>query len=219
MNGYRLFLESGPRHKTTMVHVTSLLGCISKGPTTEIAVEKTKPAIKIFADFFNKNGENIEFDENGKMEIIEHITEGYFLGQGSPSVVFSSDYDDLNKSELDNYLKRLNIIKLSIAEYIREKTEEELYARLSENSRSIHEILMHMTASELNYLNGFYSKTRIVDEAMENMKKRAGNITGHFLKIDYEIEKYIKDNYDEKNKYLIKRGHEEWTLKNHKENA
>jgi hypothetical protein len=47
----RVFVESGPKRRKTMVHVTDLLGCIAQGPTTEDALEATPEAIHTFAAF------------------------------------------------------------------------------------------------------------------------------------------------------------------------
>ena len=46
MTEYALYLESGPKHKKTMVHVLGLLGCIAQGPTTEAALEAAPQAIR-----------------------------------------------------------------------------------------------------------------------------------------------------------------------------
>ena len=43
---YDIYLESGPRHKTTMVHVLGLLGCIATGRTTGQALTATPDAIR-----------------------------------------------------------------------------------------------------------------------------------------------------------------------------
>ena len=36
---YRLYLDHGPKRKTTMVHVIDLMGCIANAATTEEALE------------------------------------------------------------------------------------------------------------------------------------------------------------------------------------
>jgi len=36
---YRLHLESGPKKRTTMVHVSNLMGCCVGGPTTDETLE------------------------------------------------------------------------------------------------------------------------------------------------------------------------------------
>ena len=51
MTTYKLYLESGPRKKRTMVHVLDLLGCIAKGSTTEEALDNTPGAIRAYLRF------------------------------------------------------------------------------------------------------------------------------------------------------------------------
>ena len=51
MQTYRLYLESGPKKKKTMVHVLELLGCIAKGPITDEALSSTPGAIRAYLRF------------------------------------------------------------------------------------------------------------------------------------------------------------------------
>ena len=39
MAEFALFIESGPMHRKTMVHVLDLLGCVVRGATTDEALE------------------------------------------------------------------------------------------------------------------------------------------------------------------------------------
>ena len=59
MTEYKLYLESGPKMKTTMVHVFDLLGCIANGPTTEEALDATPDAIRRFLAMLKRHGERV----------------------------------------------------------------------------------------------------------------------------------------------------------------
>ena len=59
MRSYALYLESGPRRQRTMVHVTDLLGCVAKGPTTEAALAATPAAIRAYLRFVQRHGESV----------------------------------------------------------------------------------------------------------------------------------------------------------------
>jgi len=48
MTEYALYLESGPRRRTTMVHVLDRLGCIAQEPTTEEALQAAPEAIRAY---------------------------------------------------------------------------------------------------------------------------------------------------------------------------
>lgn len=60
MTEYRLYLESGPRRRKTMVHVLELLGCVATGPTTEEALAATPDVIRAYLRFLGRSGEAVE---------------------------------------------------------------------------------------------------------------------------------------------------------------
>ena len=76
MTIYKLYLESGPRRKKTMVHVLELLGCIANGPTTEVALKRTPEAIRQFLQFLARHGVAVDVDQEIRTEIAVHVTEG-----------------------------------------------------------------------------------------------------------------------------------------------
>ena len=55
MQTYKLYLESGPKKKKTMVHVLDLVGCIAKGPTTDEALNRTPEAIRAYLRFLKRH--------------------------------------------------------------------------------------------------------------------------------------------------------------------
>src|SRR5829696_5610128 len=87
MTVYKLFLESGPKHKKTMVHIAELLGCVVTGPTTEEALNRTPDGIRAYLRFLKRHGERVNPDGEVQTEIVAHFTEGIFLGQGDPSLI------------------------------------------------------------------------------------------------------------------------------------
>jgi predicted RNase H-like HicB family nuclease len=86
VTGYALYLESGPQHRKTMVHVPALLGCIANGPTTEDAIAATPDAIRAYLRFLRRSGEDADPDAAFKTRVEEHVTEAMWLGNGSPYV-------------------------------------------------------------------------------------------------------------------------------------
>ena len=77
------------------------------GPTTEIALEKTSRAIGSYLDFLGRHGEAIDFDGQVDTEIAVHITEGIWLGNGDPSIVFEPDLLPLTAEDGEKFIKRL----------------------------------------------------------------------------------------------------------------
>ena len=96
---YLLYLESGPKRRKTMVHVLDLLGCIANGPTTEEALEATPEAIRAYLRFLRRHGEAVDPEAAFDTKVAEHITEGEWLGNGSPSVLFGPDLRPVSKAE------------------------------------------------------------------------------------------------------------------------
>ena len=72
MTEYALYLESGPRRRTTMVHVLDLLGCIAQGPTTEEALEATPDAIRAYLRFLRRHGDVVHEDAQRQAHRPEH---------------------------------------------------------------------------------------------------------------------------------------------------
>jgi predicted RNase H-like HicB family nuclease len=88
---YRLYLESGPKHKKTLVYVLDLLGCVVGGPTTEATLEATPDAIRAFLRFLARHGQPVDPAAEFETKVTEHIAEGIFLGNGDPTLVFGPD--------------------------------------------------------------------------------------------------------------------------------
>ncbi len=74
MQTYKLYLESGPKKKKTMVHVLDVLGCIAKGPTSDDALNRTPEAIRAYLRFLKRHGEAVKPDGEFETVVAEHIT-------------------------------------------------------------------------------------------------------------------------------------------------
>ncbi|MGH2617646.1 MAG: type II toxin-antitoxin system HicB family antitoxin, partial [Thermomicrobiales bacterium] len=97
MMNYDLYLESGPRRRKTMVHVLDLLGCVAVGLTTEDAIAAAPEAIRAYRRFLHRYGESIDLDASFDTRVAEHITEGEFIGNGSPYILFGPDWEPLTE--------------------------------------------------------------------------------------------------------------------------
>lgn len=154
MKIYPLYLESGPRHKKTMVHVLDLLGCTASGSTTEAALENTPEAIRIFLKFLHRHGQPANPDEAFSTEVVEHITEGVYLGNGDPALVFQPDLSLLADEDLENYIQRLSWMHEDMAALIAGLDSKALAAK-PPRGRPIQAILSHILESEYNYMRAF----------------------------------------------------------------
>ena len=104
---FELYLESGPRKRTTMVHVLDLLGCIAHEKTTELALGATPKAIRQFLHFLASHGERVDPTQEFTTTVQEHVMVGSWLGYGDPTPGFSRDFEPLSARTLDDGVRKL----------------------------------------------------------------------------------------------------------------
>ncbi len=152
MPAYGLYLESGPRRRKTMVHVTDLLGCVAVGATTEEALEATPEAIRAYRAFLTRHGERIS-GSPPDTHVVEHITEGDWLGNGSPYIVFRPDLEPVTATEIDRYLRRFGWLREELAAWAASRTARQLGAQPTGGGRTGRAILLHVLATPGFYLS------------------------------------------------------------------
>lgn len=152
---YDLYLESGPRYRTTMVHVLDpeLLGCVAVGPTTAAALAATPEAIRAFGRFLHRHGELVDTNEPFQTQVAEHITEGEMLGSGSPYLLFGPDLAPLSETEIDSFLRRSRALRGELADWTATQTDELLDA-LPDKGRSKRAVLLHVLGATGPSLSG-----------------------------------------------------------------
>ena len=154
---YRLYLDHGPKRKTTMVHVIDLMGCIANAATTEEALEQTPEAIRRYARFLAARGEAVDPVAPFETTIAEEITEGVWLGQGV--VVFEPDRDRVSRKELGRLLDRHGWIRDATLDLVRDLTPKELTAKPTKG-RPIAGILQHVYGADGGYLSSGLASNR-----------------------------------------------------------
>jgi uncharacterized damage-inducible protein DinB len=137
-----------------MVHVLEQLGCVSTGPTTDLALDKTPDAILHFLRFRHRHGDSVDLDGEIQTEIAAHVTEGVWLGNGDPSIVFEPDLDPLETGEVESLIDRLEWMRLDMVDLVGKLSEEELEEK-PEKGRPIRVILEHILESEYLYMYAF----------------------------------------------------------------
>jgi len=148
---YALYLESGPRMRTTMVHVLDLLGCIANGPTTEAALEATPSEIRHYLRFLQRHGERVDSDAPFETSIVEHVTKGSDPRFGNPARGFAPDFEELTRDALQVHMARLAGLGEDLSAIARKLSPEQVTAQ-PQKGRAIHEILRHVCASEMEYV-------------------------------------------------------------------
>lgn len=154
---YRLYLDHGPKRKTTMVHVIDLMGCIANAGTTEEALEITPDAIRRFARFLAAHGDAVDPEAPFGTTIAEEITEGVWLGQGV--VVFEPDHDAVSRKDLGRLLERHGWIRDATLDLVADLSPKELAAKPAKG-RPIEAILLHVYGADGGYLSSGLASNR-----------------------------------------------------------
>jgi len=202
MTVYKLFLESGPRRKKTMVHVLELLGCISNGPTTEIALERTPAAIQRFLRFLDRHGDAVDLDSEIQTVIEVHVTEGVWLGNGDPSIVFELDLNQIDNEGIESLIDRLEWMRQDMFELVGVLSEDEL-AEKPEKGRSIRTILEHILESEYAYMYAF-GRPEGLPGSGSIVTKREGTLLEWMAYVrSVEIERLRSLNREERSKPFV----------------
>ena len=149
---YGLYLESGPRHRKTMVHILDLLGCVAVGPTTEDALAAAPAAMRAYIGFLHQLGEPFDPQAPFDTRVVEHITEGAWLGNGSPYVLYAPDFEPVGGDELDIYLARYQAMRARLAGWARGQTDIQLDAEPPAGGRTGRAILLHVLGATGGYL-------------------------------------------------------------------
>jgi uncharacterized damage-inducible protein DinB/predicted RNase H-like HicB family nuclease len=153
MTTYNLYLESGPRHRKTMVHVLDLLGCVAVGPTTDEAIQATPDAIRSFLRFMRAHGEDLDPAAPFETPVAEHITEGTWLGNGSPYVMYGPDFEPVTDAALEVYLRRFGWIRSALADWADTQSAAQLDAQPESGGRTARAILLHVLGATGGYLS------------------------------------------------------------------
>lgn len=149
---YDLYLESGPKRRKTMVHVLDLLGCVATGPTTEEALAATPEAIGAFRRFLHRRGDAIDPDAAFATRVAEHITEGEWLGNGSPYITFPSDHLPMSEEEVGRLVLRLRCVVEDLASWAATRSDLQLDALPVGGGRNDRAVLLHVLGAQGAYL-------------------------------------------------------------------
>ncbi len=176
MTEYALYLESGPRHRTTMVHVLELLGCIARGPTTEEALEATPAAIRTFLRFLARHGEAADPAAPFTTAVAQHVTAGSWIGYGDPAPGFPPDFEPLSEDDLALYLHRLAGMRSDLLALIGELPSGQLTAEPDVRGRPIFRILEHIAGAQCGYLRYAVGKVDGLTDALHAVAAGPDNV-------------------------------------------
>jgi uncharacterized damage-inducible protein DinB/predicted RNase H-like HicB family nuclease len=144
---YSLYLESGPQHKKTLVHVLDLLGCVVQGDTTDEGVAAAPAAIRAYREYLARHGEKVDDDPKIETQIAEHNTEGLFSGQS----IWPQDLKPLAPAALARYLRWLDWSRADLLSLTKQIDEKALRTK-PPKGRSLRDILLHVLDADKSYV-------------------------------------------------------------------
>jgi predicted RNase H-like HicB family nuclease len=148
---YALYLESGPKRRKTMVHVLGLLGCNNGGATTEEALAAAPDAIRAYLRFLWRIGEDTEPGAPITTKVVEHITEGSWLGNGSPYLTFGPDFEAVTDADIKTFRGRFHAMRETLAAWAEAQGDQTLDAPAE--GRTARAILLHVLATPGAYIS------------------------------------------------------------------
>lgn len=154
MTTYDLHLESGPKHRKTMVHVPSLPGCVAVGSTTEEACAATPDAIRAYLRFLRRHGVGADPDSPFETRVVEHVTEGDSRGGGWAPLALARDLEPVTEADIDVFLGRFQWLSEELAGWAARQTDAKLAATPEAGGRTARSILLHVIEPTGAYLAG-----------------------------------------------------------------
>ena len=213
MKTYSLCLESGPKKQRTMVHVIDLLGCVAKGATTDEAIANTPDAIRAYRKFLKRHDESIDVNGQVKTKVIEHVTEGQWLGNGDPALVFQFDLRPITPPEIETYLQHLDWLRADVIKLVSGLTHAQLEKEPGNKQRPIRIMLEHMLESEYFYLASFLGSIEGLPATGSIVRKREGDVLSWMSHVRaIEVERLKALTPDERSK-SIERWKQTWTAR------
>ena len=211
---YRLYVESGPKMKTTMVHVFDLLGCIANGRTTEAALEATPGEIRKYLRFLQRHGEKSDPDAPFETKIAAHVMEGSWVGQGDPAPGFAPDFAPLTDQDEKTYRRRFRWLGEEIVALIGQIPHDELPAKPSKG-RVLSDIVTHIANAEPEYFRSSgIGKPEGVKEALQAIEGAQPGALGpalaHLWKL---LDTHLDRITPEVRTAQVQRGEKLWTVR------
>jgi predicted RNase H-like HicB family nuclease len=133
-----------------MAHVLELLGCVATGPTTEAALEATPEAIEAYRRFFARHGETLDAGPF-TTRVQEHVTEGIWIGNGSPYVLFGPDLDPVGEEDMTRFVRRYELMRAALADWADAHPDDVLDAAPDSKDRTARAMLLHVLSASPSY--------------------------------------------------------------------
>ena len=151
-----------------MVHVSNLTGCCIGGATTEAALEATPDSIRRYLRFLAGRGEAVDPGAPFDVEVVEHVMEGVWLGNGI--AVIATDTDPLPPKEVHTTLARHRWIHEALLGQI-EGLDADALSMEPAKGRALGDILMHVLQAEAAYLSSGLRSNRDLNRVAREVER------------------------------------------------
>jgi len=213
MKEYALYVESGPRKRRTMVHVLDLLGCVVRGATTEVALEATPDAIHLFLRFLLAQGDKVNPLEPFSTDIVEHVMEGSWIGNGDPAPGFGPDFETLSEQDLRTYLQRLTWMEKGLLQVTLGLTDDQLTADPADGSRSFFQILEHTAGAQCGYLTYLVGRVPGLPPALKSVQQGPQDLHASLQSLWAVIHQRLEALTPEERQQQVPHGQVTWTAR------
>lgn len=159
MPAYKLYAESGPQRKKTLVHVLDLLGCVVQADTTDEAIAAAPDAIQAYLRYLRRHGEKVDPTAKIETRLAEHNTEGMFSGQA----LWPQDLKPLAPGALMRYVRWLEWSRADLLGLVKEIDDKALRAK-PVAGRSLRDILLHVLDADKSYVYGLVGPLKAMGE-------------------------------------------------------
>lgn len=107
----------------------------------------------MYRRFLQAHGETIDTTEPIETQIAAHITEGEFIGQGSPYITYPFDLEPLPDTDVAVLSSRFRWICEALASWVGERGDDISGDKPVEGGRAERAILLHVIGAQGNYLS------------------------------------------------------------------
>jgi predicted RNase H-like HicB family nuclease/uncharacterized damage-inducible protein DinB len=168
---FELFLETGPRHGRTMVHVPALAGCFATGPTTEQAIENARSAIRARLEFLRRHGETLADPEPLELVVAEEDATSGWLGFGVG--FFGSDRESIGAEEAERQATWLAWSRDELLAAARAQAEVGT-SEPAGRGRTTGAMLLHVADAERGYLHSALGPVPGLSAAVTAIERAGG---------------------------------------------
>ena len=211
MTEYGLYVESGPKHKHTMVHVFDLLGCIAQGPTTEAALVSTPDAIGDFLRLLKRHGDKVDPRAPFTTAVREHVTKGGFIGQGNPPDGFAPDFEPVDSAEFKMLARRLGWLREDFGALIAGLSAEQLTGK-PPRGRPLSAIIEHVSDSSATYLRYLVGPVEGLAAACKAVRENPGDVAALTQRWDLDTARWGAVT-DAERALQVPHGEQTWTAR------